>query len=188
VCWQKKMFSGLVAWSHSLLVFFITYIHTFIHIHFIYYTRWVPLVSSSLFDQLRTSTGVSRRDSNSGPPYSSPTRYQLSHAVPYWATPHPTDSHRTLLIHAASYWSTPHPTNPRRTLLINSAPYWSTPHPIDSRRTLQYCKILGSQHFGKSHFLMLSFTCTSIYCQLFIQKSSKSKQADSILTSISCRL
>jgi len=32
------------------------------------------------------STRVPSRDSNSGPPYSSPTRYQLSHAAPYTLT------------------------------------------------------------------------------------------------------
>jgi hypothetical protein len=78
-----------VARSHFLLV----------SLHFIHSCVLFAEFSSSFLIAVRSgrggraSTGVPSRDSNSGPPYSSPTRYQLSHAAPYWATPHP-------LIHA----------------------------------------------------------------------------------------
>ncbi len=69
---------------------------------------------------------VPSRESNSGLPYSKPTRCQLSHAAPYeprrtiWATPHhlshaaPSEPRRTI-------WATPHHNEPRRTI-------WATPH------------------------------------------------------------
>ena len=80
----------------TLLAFlsYIQYIHTFLH-------QWTfaeaPL-HSLIADQLsgRHLPGVPSRDSNSGPLYSEPTCYQLSHAAPYWAMPHPTEPCRTL--------------------------------------------------------------------------------------------
>jgi hypothetical protein len=49
----------------------------------------VPLLISSLLPLGRAaSSGVPSRDSNSGLPYSKPTRCCLSHAAS-WATPHP---------------------------------------------------------------------------------------------------
>jgi hypothetical protein len=39
---------------------------------------------------------VPSRESNSGVPYSKPTRYQLGHAAPFWATPHHTEPRRTM--------------------------------------------------------------------------------------------
>ncbi len=83
-----------VGWPDATLFYFISfsfhrqYIHTFLH-------QWTfaeaPL-HSIIAEQLsgRLLPGVPSRDSNSGPPYSEPTCYQLSHAAPYnWAMPHP---------------------------------------------------------------------------------------------------
>jgi hypothetical protein len=57
-----------------------------------------------------------------------PRRTILSHAAPYWVTPHHNEPRRTILSHAAPYWATPHHTEPRRTILSHAAPYWATPH------------------------------------------------------------
>ena len=70
-----------------LAFFFIHYIHTFLHP----WTFAEAPLHSLIADQLsgRHLPGVPSRDSNSGPLYSEPTCYQLSHAAPYWAMPHP---------------------------------------------------------------------------------------------------
>ncbi len=80
------------------------------------------------------SFGVPRRDLNSGllanASLSEPCRTLLSHAAPFWATPHPN-------------WGTPHPTEPRHTLpshaapyLSQAAPYRATPLPTEQQRSL----------------------------------------------------
>ena len=88
-----------MAQSHSLLVFFIIY-YTFIQIHSYTFilTHSFLHIHSYTFAEFRSRffiaassgrgspcTGVPSRDSNSGPPYSSPTRYQLRHAAPVLA-------------------------------------------------------------------------------------------------------
>jgi hypothetical protein len=79
------IFKGLVARSHSLLVF-LFYIHSYTTHSLI---TFVEFHSSFLIDvRLVRGPGMPSRDSNSGPPYSSPTRNQLSHAHPNWAMPH----------------------------------------------------------------------------------------------------
>jgi len=79
--------------------------NTFIHLH-----SPRPLSISSLHSCSveKNLPVVPSRESNSGLPSSKPTRYQLSHAAPYWATPHHTEPRRTMLSHAAPYWATPH--------------------------------------------------------------------------------
>ncbi len=152
MCWQI-FFLGLVAWSHSFLVFFITYIHTVIHIH----THSFHLL------HYRFLIAVRSEDLHWGVE----TRFELGAALQQ-PDALPTEPRRTLLSHATSCWSTPHPTDPRRTLLSHTAPYCSTPHPTEPRR-----KILGSQHFGKSDFYkcLLVHVYTVLYCQPFIQQA-----------------
>jgi hypothetical protein len=85
-----------------LFIFFIFYnIHTFISITFMQYIYPSPFAEASLHffiacllsgDDLPV---VPSRESNSGLPYSKPTRFQLSHAAPY------TEPRRTILSHAA---------------------------------------------------------------------------------------
>ena len=82
--------------SHS------TIIHSFILHHwprpiFLYPHRFFAQQEKNLHE-------VPSRESNSGLPYSKPTRYQLSLAAPYWATPHLAEPRRTLLSHAAPCW------------------------------------------------------------------------------------
>ncbi len=48
----------------------------------IYYSDRTTLVIFIAFARWRASSGVPIRDSNSGLPYSKPTRYYLSHAAP----------------------------------------------------------------------------------------------------------
>ncbi len=75
----------------TLLVFlsYVQYIHTFLHP----WTFAEAPLHSLIADQLsgRHLPGVPSRDSNSGPPYSEPASYQLSHAAP-------SEPCRTLLI------------------------------------------------------------------------------------------
>ncbi len=112
-----------MAWCHSFCLFFIFYnIHTYIHtITFIQYISPSPFAEAFLHFFIASMLSgkhlpvVPSQESNSGLPYSKPTRYQLSHAAP-------------LLSHAAPCWATPHHTEPRRTILSHAAPYWGTPH------------------------------------------------------------
>ncbi len=101
-----------VWWQDATLfcLFFIFYnIHTFIQSHsfnpIILRHSLRPLSISSL---LVCSVGnhlpvVPSRESNSGLPYSKPTRYQLSHAAPYYCCK------RAILCLASSKILTPHP-------------------------------------------------------------------------------
>ena len=95
---------------------FITYIHSFIQSHsYIIFIHRHLLRSLSISSSLVCSVGkhlpvVPSRGSNSGLPYSKPTRFQLCHAAP-------------LLCHAAPYCATPHHTVPRRTILCHAAPF-----------------------------------------------------------------
>ncbi len=83
--------------------FFITYIHTFIQSHSSVAIRCgLSPFLHRLFAQWGNLPVVPSRESNSGLPYSKPTRYQLSHAAPCWATPHHTEPRRTI------NWATPH--------------------------------------------------------------------------------
>jgi hypothetical protein len=83
----KVKVKGLVAGCHSFYLFFIFYnIHTFIQSQYIHPT---PFVEASLHILIACvlsggnfPVGPSR-ESNSGLPYSKPTRCQLSHAAPY---------------------------------------------------------------------------------------------------------
>ncbi len=98
--------------------YFITDIHTFIQSHSSVAIRWgLSPFLHRLFAQWGNLPVVPSRESNSGLPYSKPTRYQLSHAAPYRATPHHKEPRRTMLSHAAPYWATPHHTEPRRTMI-----------------------------------------------------------------------
>jgi hypothetical protein len=69
----------------ALSLFFYLFLHlSSRHTIFIYITRRVPLLLSSLLSaRHRASAGVPSRDSNSGLAYSKPTRYYLSYAVHY---------------------------------------------------------------------------------------------------------
>ncbi len=135
-------------------------VHWSIYIH-----RGLSQFSSLLFRSAgKTSLGLSQ-DFNSGMPYSRPARYQLSYAIPYWATLHPTEQRCTLLSNAAPYWATLHPnwatlhptelhctllsyatacwtrlhsTELRCNLLNCAAPYRDTLHSAELRCTLQY--------------------------------------------------
>jgi hypothetical protein len=88
-------YSFLKVWWHEATLY---YYYTFIQIHSYTFMHTVTFAEfrSSFFIAASSgrgppvSTGMPSRDSNSGPPYSSPTRYQLSHAAP-------------LLSHAAPY-------------------------------------------------------------------------------------
>ncbi len=94
---------------------FITYIHSLYS--FIQYIYQSPYAGASLHLLIAWKLSgkalpvVPSRESNSGLPYSKPTRYQLSHAAPYWATPH----HKWATPHHK--WATPHHTEPRRTIM-----------------------------------------------------------------------
>ncbi len=78
-------------------------------------------------------------------------RTLLSYAVPYWATPHPTELCGTLLTYAVPFWvcrtlwATLHPIELCRTLLTYVAPFWvcrtlwTILHPIELCRTLLSC-------------------------------------------------
>ncbi len=71
-------------------IFFITYIHS---ITFMQYNYPSPFAGVSVHLLIacklsgRNLPVVPSRESNSGLPYSKPTRYQRSHAAPYEATP-----------------------------------------------------------------------------------------------------
>ena len=82
-------FKGLVAGCHSFCLFscfFIIYIHSFNHNTFIRRHSLKPLSisSSPLSAQWENFPVVPSRESNSGLPYSKPTRCQLSRAAPYF--------------------------------------------------------------------------------------------------------
>jgi hypothetical protein len=87
-------FKGLVAGCHSFCLLFIFYnIHTYIHsITFIQYIYPSPFAEASLHFFIACLLSgkdlpvVPSRESNSGLPYSKPTRYQLSNAAPYAIT------------------------------------------------------------------------------------------------------
>ena len=77
---------GLVAGCHTFCLFFIfyTYIHSFNHNSFIRLHSLKPLhffIACMLSGE--DLPVVPSRESNSGLPYSKPTRCQLSHAAPY---------------------------------------------------------------------------------------------------------
>ncbi len=114
-----------MARSHSLLVFLIIYIHTHSFITFAEFC-------STFFIGVRSGRGPPL-GCHTGPPYSSPTHYQLCHAAPCWATPHPTEPRRIL-------------TEARRTLLSHAAPCWATPHPAEPRRTLFLPVLTGDEN------------------------------------------
>jgi hypothetical protein len=70
---------GLVARCHSFLFIF-TLIEQTYNIY-IYYSESTTLVIFIASARWRASSGVPSRDSNSGLPYSKPTRYYLSHII-----------------------------------------------------------------------------------------------------------
>jgi hypothetical protein len=123
-----------------LFIFHILYTHTFIQSLFIHPS---PFAEASLHFFIACMLSgedlpvVPSRESNSGLPYSKPTRCQLRHAAPYCATPH----HQ--LRHAAPCCATPHHTAPRRTILRHAAPlYCATPHHTAPRRTINFKLII----------------------------------------------
>ncbi len=66
---------------------FITYIHSFNHIQYIYPSPFAVVFFHILIAcKLRGKNlpGVPSWESNSGLPYSMPTRYQLRYAAPFW--------------------------------------------------------------------------------------------------------
>ncbi len=112
-----------VWWQDATLLVYFSYFTTYIHsITIIQYIYPSPFTEVSL--HLLIAWKLSRknlpvvpsRESNSGLPYSMPTRFQLSHTAPWishatpcWATPHHTEPRRTI-------------TEPRRTMLSHAAP------------------------------------------------------------------
>ncbi len=66
---QILLFKDLVAWCHSFDLFYIEHTNNILYIFAS--ARW------------SASSGVPSRDSNSGLPFSKPTRYWLCHAAPY---------------------------------------------------------------------------------------------------------
>ncbi len=156
---------------------FITYIHTITFIHYIYPS---PFAEASLHFFIASMLSgrhlpvVPSRESNSGLPYSKPTRYQLSHAAPCWATPHLTEPRRTLLSHAAPFWATPHLTEPRRTLLSHAAPFWATPHLSEPRRTFlsHAAPYWATPHLSEPRRTLLSHAAPCwilLTCSLYVQ-------------------
>ncbi len=119
---KVKRFKGLVAWCHSFCLFSYFWAYTFIrsHSYNIFIRRHLPgplSISSSPYKLSgKTLPVVPSQESNPGLPYSKPTRYQLSHAAPYWATPH----HNWATPH--HNWATPHHSEPRRTILSHATP------------------------------------------------------------------
>ncbi len=83
-----------VWWQDATLFVYFSYFITYLHsITFIQYIYPSPFAEASLHFFIACMLGkhlpvVPSRESNSGLPYSKPTRYQLSHAAPYWATLH----------------------------------------------------------------------------------------------------
>ncbi len=92
---------GLVAGCHSFCLYFIFYnLHTFIESHscntFIHRHLLRPLSISLSFVRSVGNTSLwcrPSRESKLRLPNSKPTRYQLSYAAPYWATPHHSSIH-----------------------------------------------------------------------------------------------
>ncbi len=118
---------------------FITYIHSFNHIHYNTFIRrhspGLLSISSSLVSSVgktsmwswaenrtRACLTASRRATNWAKPH------HLSHAASYWATPHHTEPRCTILSHAAPFLATPHHPEPRRTILSHAAPFCAAPH------------------------------------------------------------
>ncbi len=98
-----------VWWQDATLFCLFSYffnIHTFIQSQYIHP---LPFAEASLHFFIACMLSgdnlpvVPSRESNSGLPYSKPTRCKLSHAAPYWATPHHSEPRRTI-------------TEPRRTI------------------------------------------------------------------------
>ncbi len=99
--------SLLKVWWHNATLFclfvFITYSTDIHSITFIQFTYPSPFAGASLHllialkAQWESLPVVPSRESNSGLPYSKPTRYQLSRAAPYWAVPHHTEPCRTII-------------------------------------------------------------------------------------------
>jgi hypothetical protein len=89
----------------TLPLFFLFLLLSSRHTIFIYTTRRVPLLLSSLLSaRQRASSGVLSRDSNSGLPYSKPARYYLSRAAPCLSHAAPCLSHGApYLSHAAPF-------------------------------------------------------------------------------------
>ena len=82
---------GLVAGCHSFLFIFQILSHTYIHIHSIIFVQYIypsAFAEASLHFLIACMLSgedlpvVPSRESNSGLPYSKPTRCQLSHAAP----------------------------------------------------------------------------------------------------------
>jgi hypothetical protein len=80
----RRMLGYRSGGTKALFISFLLYtVHSYSHIHSLHSLRsarvssWLQAQVEGLF------TGVPSRDSNSGPPYSSPACYQLSHAAPY---------------------------------------------------------------------------------------------------------
>ncbi len=99
-CWKRQVFfcvpwkvgfavgpaERTVATPKFIFSYFITNIHSYNHIHTVHLSvaiRWgrSPL-PHRLYAQWETPPCMWCRESNSGLPYSKPTRYQLSHATP----------------------------------------------------------------------------------------------------------
>jgi hypothetical protein len=80
---RVNMFGGMMPLFLFIFHIFITYIHSYNHIHTIHLSvaiRWGPSpFLHRLFAQWGNLPVVPSRESNSGLPYSKPTRYQLSH-------------------------------------------------------------------------------------------------------------
>ncbi len=77
---------GLVAWCHSFCLFWFYNIHTFIQSQYIPPSPFAEaflhiLIACVLSGEIFPV--VPRRESNSGLPYSKPTRCQLGHAAPF---------------------------------------------------------------------------------------------------------
>jgi hypothetical protein len=119
----------------------------------------------------RACLTASRRTTNWATPYPSELHRTLTelrstplsyaaHAAPYWVTPHPTNLRRTLLSYAAAYWATP-------PLMSYATPYWATPHPNRTKiqNSLNLEEIIpyleDDSKVGKINYLYLQQRCKS---------------------------
>ncbi len=75
----KYIFKGLVASCHSFFSYFITYMHSINHILTIHLSIIIRWGLSPFLHRL-----CAQWETPPCPCYSKPTRYQLSHAAPYW--------------------------------------------------------------------------------------------------------
>ncbi len=125
---------GLVAVFHSFCLFFIFYIQSSNHIHSIHSPRplSIPLLLVSSVGQTslwcRAENELVQAFQQADALLIEPRCTMLSHAAPWWATPHHTEPCHTIVSHPAPYWATSQLTEPRHTIQSHAAPYWATPH------------------------------------------------------------